>query len=186
MSATILLQQTLKNIKTQRIKVYSVGQKSLFSTCSQYNKNAKFPEPQFDGQIPIRDLKITYSTSSGPGGQNVNKVATKVDIRVHIESVSWLSPDAKMKILEKLKPSLTKDGWLVTKSEKTRSQSLNQEDAIQKLRENLRLALEPPKPVFTEEELKKMRKGKLKANRERLINKKHRGDTKQSRGGPGF
>ena len=106
--------------------------------------------------------------------------------RFHIESASWLSLDAKTKILEKMKSSLTKDGWLVTKSEKTRSQFFNQEDALQKLRENISLALEPPKPVFTEEELKKMRKGKVKANRERLINKKHRGDTKQNRGGPDF
>lgn len=74
----------------------------------------------------------------------------------------------------------------MTKSEKTRSQSLNQEDALQKLRENIHFALEPPMPVFTEEELKKIRKGKVKANKERLKNKQHRGDTKQSRGGPGF
>ena len=89
-----------------------------------------------------------------------------------------------MTILEKMKSSLTKDGWLVVKSDKTRSQSLNQADALEKLRNIILCALQPSKPVFSDEELEKMRKGKLKANRERLKNKKHRGDTKQSRGGP--
>ena len=82
--------------------------------------------------------------------------------------------------------SLTKDGWLVIKSDKTRSQAANQEDAVEKLRKSITKALEPPKPKFTEEELIKIKKGKAKANRERLKNKQHRGDTKQNRGGPGF
>ena len=51
----------------------------------QYNGSAKPPaeatETHLPNKIPLKDVKITYSTSSGPGGQNVNKVATKVDIR---------------------------------------------------------------------------------------------------------
>ena len=107
-------------------------------------------------------------------------------IRVHIASVSWLSPDEKHKVLASLKSAVTKDGWLVVKSDKTRSQAANQADALDKMRNCISQALEPPKPVFTEEELEKIRKGKVKANRERLKDKKQRGETKQSRGGPGF
>lgn len=47
-------------------------------------------------------LIITYSRSSGPGGQHVNTVNTKVDLRVHLESASWLHPDIRARILEKV------------------------------------------------------------------------------------
>jgi len=160
---------------------------SRFSTSNQIHKNLKKSDENiFHGNIPIKDVKITFSTSSGPGGQNVNKVATKVDIRVHVDSVSWLSKEEKYKVSEKLKTFINKDGWLVLKSDKTRSQTLNQEDAMEKLKKYISLALEPPKPMFTDEELEKIRKGKVKANKERLKNKKYRGETKQNRGGPGF
>ena len=178
---------------------------SRFSTSKPINKNLKkSDESYFHGNIPSKDVKITFSTSSGPGGQNVNKVATKVDIRyvimlislfntpdffffrVHVKSVNWLSEDEKYKVSEKLKTFINKDGWLVLKSDKTRSQTLNQEDAMEKLKRYISQALEPPKPVFTDDELEKIRKGKVKANKERLKNKKFRGETKQNRGGPGF
>jgi len=160
---------------------------SRFSTSKPINKNLKkSDESYFHGNIPSKDVKITFTTSSGPGGQNVNKVATKVDIRVHVQSVNWLSEDEKYKVSEKLKTFINKDGWLVLKSDKTRSQTLNQEDAMEKLKRYISQALEPPKPVFTDDELEKIRKGKVKANKERLKNKKYRGETKQNRGGPGF
>ena len=100
--------------------------------------------------------------------------------------MNWLSQDEKYKVSEKLKTFINKDGWLVLKSDKTRSQTLNQEDAMEKLKKYISLALEPPKPMFTDEELEKIRKGEVKANKERLKNKKYRGETKQNRGGPGL
>lgn len=57
---------------------------------------------EFDGYIPIEQLDITYSRSSGPGGQNVNKVNTKVDIRFHLQTANWLSDKVKTKLLEKV------------------------------------------------------------------------------------
>ena len=64
-------------------QIYQMTQKSF--THSQYNGSAKPPaeatETNLPNKIHPKDVKITYSTSSGPGGQNVNKVATKVDIR---------------------------------------------------------------------------------------------------------
>ena len=60
---------------------------------------------------------------------------------------------------------LTKDGWIVVKSDRTRSQSLNQADALEKLRASIREALQPPKPKFTAEQEESIRKGKLKASR---------------------
>lgn len=52
--------------------------------------------------IPIDELEITYSRSSGPGGQNVNKVNTKVDVRFQVLSAKWLKDDVKKKLMEKV------------------------------------------------------------------------------------
>jgi len=136
--------------------------------------------------IPVNELKITYSSSSGPGGQNVNKLATKVDVRLHLDTSEWLSDQEKVLLKEKLSNLITKDGWILVKSDKTRSQSANESDAIEKLSNIIEEALKPPEPKFTEEELKKIKKGKIKANKERLKNKMLRSDTKRDRRGPDF
>ena len=151
---------------------------------------------------PSQELKITFSSSSGPGGQNVNKLATKVDLRYnlvsqslsgsafyfrfHIGNSNWLSPEEKEIVQEKLSNYITKDGFMVVKSDKTRSQTSNQEDAVRKLSDLISNALKPPEPKYSEEELERMRRGKIKANKERLKGKKFRGDTKRDRGGPGL
>lgn len=54
----------------------------------------------FSGYIPVEELEITYSTSSGPGGQNVNKVNTKVDLRFKIESAKWLNDEVRQKLID--------------------------------------------------------------------------------------
>ena len=87
---------------------------------------------------------------------------------------------------EKLSNHINKEGFLVVKSDKTRSQAANQEDALMKMSEMISLAVRPPEPRFTEEELERIKKGKARANKERLNNKKFRGDTKRDRGGPQF
>ena len=87
---------------------------------------------------------------------------------------------------EKLSNHINKEGFLVVKSDKTRSQAANQEDALRKMGEMISSAVRPPEPRFTEEELARIKKGKVRANKERLNNKKFRGDTKRDRGGPQF
>ena len=118
----------------------------------------------------LQELSITYSGSSGPGGQNVNKTSTKVDIRFHMESATWLTSEVKAVLSEKMASDLTKDGWIVVKSDRTRSQSLNQADALEKLRGSIREALQPPKPKFTAEQEESIRKGKIKASRSKPQN----------------
>merc|ERR1712112_155268 len=55
-------------------------------------QNSVEKKEEFSGYIPVDQLKLTYMRSSGPGGQNVNKVNSKVDMRFHLESANWL-PD---------------------------------------------------------------------------------------------
>lgn len=82
--------------------------------------------PSFNGVIPVKELEITYTGSSAPGGQNVNKSSTKVEARFNLDNATWLNKDTKAILREKWKGQLTKDGFFVVKSERTRSQLLNQ------------------------------------------------------------
>ena len=106
--------------------------------------------------------------------------------RFHLDSAEWLNKEEKSIVMEKLSNIITKDGWILVKSDKTRSRTMNESDAIDKLTNIVNEALKPPAPKFSEEELAKIRKGKIKANKERLKNKQFRSDTKSSRGGPGL
>lgn len=133
-------------------------------------------------------LQITYSLSSGPGGQNVNRNATKVDLRFRPRDAAWLSPDVREKVLEKYASDLTKDGYFVVRSDRTRSQMMNQAECMRKLREALWAAIAPPPPgpadMMDEVELEKKRKKALKMARERVQRKRLRTDVKQSRKPP--
>lgn len=53
---------------------------------------------KFSGYIPVDELDITYSRSSGPGGQHVNRIETKVDLRFHVQSASWISDKVKERL----------------------------------------------------------------------------------------
>ena len=76
------------------------------------------------------ELTFTASRSSGPGGQHVNKVSTKVELRFNIVNSSILSPEEKDLLLEKLAARITKDGELVVVSQSERTQLKNKEAAI--------------------------------------------------------
>jgi len=136
--------------------------------------------PDFDGFIPIDQLDITYSRSSGPGGQNVNKVNTKVDVRFHLQSATWLSDKIKSKMLEKFGSKLTKEGHLVFRSDLTRSQQLNLADCLEKLRHHIRESLvEKAEPSPETEE--RIRKRIEKANRARLEQKRIQSQQRRER-----
>ncbi|XP_011641996.1 peptidyl-tRNA hydrolase ICT1, mitochondrial [Pogonomyrmex barbatus] len=138
------------------------------------------PKAKFSGYIPLDKVKITYSSSSGPGGQNVNCVNTKVDLRFHLSSATWLLEEIRTKLAEQHKNKINKEGYLIIKSELTRSQHLNLADALEKLRAMIRATLiEPPTPSPESEERK--RKNLLKAARERLHEKRTRSQIKQNR-----
>ncbi|XP_011700900.1 PREDICTED: peptidyl-tRNA hydrolase ICT1, mitochondrial [Wasmannia auropunctata] len=141
------------------------------------------PKAKFSGYIPLDKVKIAYSASSGPGGQNVNCVNTKVDLRFHVDNATWLSEEIRTKLAEQHKNKINKEGYLIIKSDLTRSQHLNLADALEKLRTMIRATLETaPEPSL--ESLEKKRKSQLRAARERLHEKRARSQVKQNRQAP--
>uniref|UniRef100_A0A182WHD0 18S rRNA aminocarboxypropyltransferase n=1 Tax=Anopheles minimus TaxID=112268 RepID=A0A182WHD0_9DIPT len=142
------------------------------------------PDGTFNGYIPLDKLNISYSRSSGPGGQNVNTVSTKVDLRFHLETATWLSENARNRLAQLQKGRITKDGYLVIKSELTRSQQMNTADALEKLRTFIRQAEQPVTTEPSAETVERLRRRHEKAARERLAMKRKRSETKAQRQAP--
>ncbi|KAG7172988.1 Peptidyl-tRNA hydrolase ICT1-like [Homarus americanus] len=124
-------------------------------SCLQRKVDRQPPKTEglnFSGYVPMDKVQVLYSRSSGPGGQNVNKVNTKVDLRFHVDTADWLSQELKEQITEKYKTSITVDGFLVLRSDKTRSQQLNLADAMDKLRHLIHTASYVPSSPSKEDE----------------------------------
>ena len=92
-----------------------------------------------------REILFSASRSSGPGGQHVNKVSTKVELRFNISNSELLSEEEKAILLHKLKNKINKDGELIIISQEERSQIKNKEAAIKKFLKILKEALTPIK-----------------------------------------
>jgi ribosome-associated protein len=95
--------------------------------------------------VSEKELVIKASRSSGPGGQNVNKLNTKVAIALDIPNCSFLSEEQKRIILRKLAGRITKDKRLIVESQKFRTQKANRDFAIEKLESLIENALKKPK-----------------------------------------
>ena len=96
--------------------------------------------------IPERELLWEATRSGGPGGQNVNKVASKIDLRFYVSASSALTPAVKKRLARLAKNRITQDGALVITSSLTRDQRQNLDDAKDTLRALILDALTPPKP----------------------------------------
>lgn len=83
-------------------------------------------------RIPISELRFTTSRSGGPGGQNVNKVNTKVELRFNVTGSSTLTSDEIEKILRRLKNKINADGDLIIVSQSERTQLMNRKKAVEK------------------------------------------------------
>ena len=92
--------------------------------------------------IPAGELRFAASRSGGPGGQNVNKVSSRVTLMFDLQA-STLSDEHKRKIREKLGGRISKEGVLRVVSQRTRSQELNRFDTIERFSDLIRRALTP-------------------------------------------
>lgn len=93
--------------------------------------------------IPESELQIDFVRASGAGGQNVNKVSTKVQLKWKVGRSSVFSPEEKAKIKEFLANRINEEGEVVMSSQETRSQLQNKERVIERLHELVEIALRP-------------------------------------------
>jgi ribosome-associated protein len=125
--------------------------------------------------IPDEELSFEYARSSGPGGQNVNKVNTKVTLRFDVDASRSLSDDQRVRIKQKLHTRISKEGVLRVTSQRHRTQRANQEAVVERFTELVRDALA---------RRRKRRKTKTPAaaHQRRLEDKKRRSALKKERG----
>ena len=125
-------------------------------------------------KIPREELQISFSRSSGPGGQNVNKVATRAEVRFHLESAAWIAPETRVRLAALYPRRLNREGEFIVVSSRFRSQGRNIEDCIEKLAELLKKAAKRPR--------RRVPTRKTRASNERrLKHKKRRSDVKSRR-----
>jgi ribosome-associated protein len=96
--------------------------------------------------LPDSEITLSYVRSSGPGGQNVNKVATACELRFDARTSQALPADIAVRLMKLAGRRLTKDGVIVISADRFRSQEQNREDAIERLTDLIREAAKPPPP----------------------------------------
>lgn len=127
--------------------------------------------------VPLREFTFTFARSSGPGGQNVNKVNTKATLRWSVKSTKSLPADVKGRFLERYRRRITTDGDLVMTSQRFRDQGRNVADCLAKLRDLIEQVATVPKK-------RKPTKPGKGAKERRLKDKKARSTRKQMRKKP--
>lgn len=137
-------------------------------------------EPLHIGHLAViepHELFFTYSHSGGPGGQNVNKVATRATLWFAVDASRGLTESQKAIVRQRLPTRISKEGLLHISSQKHRSQTMNKEAAIERFVE-LMLATLTPRPRRRPTRVPKAQKAR------RLESKKRRGEIKRLRRPP--
>ena len=129
-------------------------------------------------RIPLSELEFAFARSSGPGGQNVNKVSSKAQLRWRPEDSLSIPEELRFRVLTKLEPRLTVDGDLLVISQLYRDQPRNKDDCLEKLRAIVVASLVVPKA-------RKKSKPSRAAKARRLKEKKIGSAKKDNRRSPG-
>lgn len=128
-------------------------------------------------RIPFREFRWSVARSSGPGGQNVNKVNSKVILRWSPKETSHLPVDVLARFLTRYASRLTDEGELIISSDRSRDQPKNRAACLDKLAEMIRAVAVPPK-------VRRPTKPSAGSKRRRLAEKQQRSQTKQGRRKP--
>ncbi len=128
-------------------------------------------------RVPRAEFEVTYTHSSGPGGQNVNKVATKARLRWNVVGSPSITDAVRERFLQSYGSRLTNDGDLLLTSQKHRTREKNARDCLERLREMLRAVATPPRK-------RKKTKPSRRAVQRRLDEKRRKSDRKKQRRRP--
>lgn len=127
-----------------------------------------------DWYIPESDLELRYVRSGGPGGQHVNKVSTKVELRFKLAASRALDPAQKRRLRDAFPSCVTGTGDFLVTSDRHRSQRLNQQDVLDKLADRLRYIRVPPRRRIATKVTRAARRRRLESKRQRADIKKRR------------
>ena len=127
-------------------------------------------------RVPASEFRFTYARSSGPGGQNVNKVNSKVTLHWPATTTPSLPADVRERFCRQYHTRLTREGELVLQSQRYRDQQRNIDDCLEKLRDMLLRVAQRPK-------YRKATKPTRASQRRRLEGKRVRSETKSRRRG---